>query len=80
MIGLTHRGCKIQVETEKCMGGWEEVYHFVVSPEGFYIDDGFGLSCDEQEVVDAMKQRIDEFYDVFNGDEDKYSEHVWGES
>lgn len=63
-----YRECDIESKSEKCLGGWKEVYWSAFSPVGYEITSGFGDGT-VREMYQCMKDTVDEFIDSCNSDE-----------
>ena len=61
----THRGYKIEVNREKCLGGWTMLYFFVTRiSDGRICLDSFSDSDDTvKDMIGYIKTRIDNEHD-----------------
>jgi hypothetical protein len=67
-----YRGVKIDSSRSQALGGWSEVYW-----NAYRESDGYEIVCNfgggsVREMFKVLKETVDEFLDVFEGNEDKW--------
>lgn len=56
-----YRGCEIEVNREKSLGGWDTIY-FSVFDDGFEVTSGFSNSSETvNEFLDGLKEVVDDY-------------------
>jgi hypothetical protein len=56
-----YKGCEIEVNIDKCLGGWDMLF-FSVFDDGFEVTSGFSESSETiREFIKGLKEVVDDY-------------------